>query len=321
MNPDRRRALQHTVRLGTAAAFPLAAQGNPTSTPATPSRLLRVGPAFDLKTPSQASRVAQDGDTIEIEPGVYRGDVAVWPQSRLSLRARIPGTVRLLAEGASAEEKAIWVLRQGSFEISGIAFEGARVVHANGAGIRFERGALQLSGCRFADNEMGLLTGNDPASRLTVTDCEFAGRRQGPRFGHNLYVGCIGHFSVTDSWFHTAFQGHLLKTRARVSEVIGNRLIDGPDGQASYELEFPDGGDVLAQSNRIVQGAGTRNSVMVSYGVEGYPHPVNRLRLLGNTLQNLAPQGVFVRVSPGAVQVTLLDNRFEGPGGFEGVSP
>ena len=130
MNPDRRRALQHTVRLWTVAAFPLAAQANPTGTPATPSRLLRVGPAFDLKTPSQASRVAQDGDTIEIEPGVYRGDVAVWLQSRLSLRARIPGTVRLLAEGAAAEEKAIWVLRQGSFEISGIAFEGARVVHA-----------------------------------------------------------------------------------------------------------------------------------------------------------------------------------------------
>ena len=32
-------------------------------------RLLRVGPAFDLKTPSQASRVAQDGDRAVFRRG------------------------------------------------------------------------------------------------------------------------------------------------------------------------------------------------------------------------------------------------------------
>jgi hypothetical protein len=152
--------------------------------------------------PSQAARLAGWRQSRSIE--IYRTDVAVW--SLLQIRARIPGTVRLLADGAAAEAKAIWVLRNGSFDIEGIAFEGARVAGANGAGIRFENGSLRLAACRFADNEGGMLTGNEPGARLTVENCEFEGRRQGNRFGHNL-VGRIASFRVTDSWFHTGFGG------------------------------------------------------------------------------------------------------------------
>ena len=299
-----------------------AALGSALSVPAgaMQGRTIRVDPSGDVKLPSQAARLARDGDTIEIDPGIYRADVAVWPQSLLRIRARIPGTVRLLADGAAAEAKAIWVLRNGSFDIEGIAFEGARVAGANGAGIRFENGSLRLAACRFANNEVGMLTGNEPGARLTVENCEFEGRRQGNRFGHNLYVGRIASFRVTDSWFHTGFRGHLLKTRAASSTVIHCRLIDGPHGQASYELEFPEGGDVLVRGTRIVQESGTQNQVMVSYGTEGYLHPINRLQMLDNTLENRAVAGVFLRIAPGPVKVHLENNRFLGPGELQGVS-
>ena len=62
---------------------------------ATQGRIIRVDPHGDIKLPSQAARLARDGDTVEIDPGIYRADVAVWPQSLLQIRARIPGTVRL----------------------------------------------------------------------------------------------------------------------------------------------------------------------------------------------------------------------------------
>ena len=286
---------------------------------ATNTRVIRVDPLGDITTPSQAARRASDGDTVEIEPGIYRADVAVWPQAALRIKARVPGTVRLVADGAAAEQKGIWVLRDGNFHVEGIAFEGARVPHANGAGIRFERGSLRLSQCRFAGNEMGILTGNEPNTTLVIERCEFEGRRQGAQFGHNVYVGRIANVKVSGSSFHTAFRGHLLKSRARVSEVLDCRLIDGPHGQASYELEFPDGGDVLVRGCTIGQEATTQNTAMVSYGVEGYPHAYNRFQMIDTTLENRASSGVFVRIAPGPVETVLRNNRFRGPGELQGV--
>ena len=133
----------------------------------------RVGhlPGALVRIEDAAAR-AQDGDVVEIEAGEYRGDVAVWQQRRLVIRA-VGGPVRLVADGRSAEDKAIWVIRDGVFDISGIEFDGARVPHNNGAGIRFERGRLSLRDCRFLRDELGLLTSNDPGADLRIQSCEF----------------------------------------------------------------------------------------------------------------------------------------------------
>jgi hypothetical protein len=46
----------------------------------------------------------------------------------------------MLADGKSAEGKAIWVVRGGKIRIENIEFRGARVDSLNGAAIRFEKG-------------------------------------------------------------------------------------------------------------------------------------------------------------------------------------
>jgi hypothetical protein len=79
-----------------------------------------------------------------------------------------------------------------------------------------------------------------------------------------------------------------VKSRARVSEVRYNWLADGR-GQASYELEFPEGGDATVVGNVIAQSAATGNPAVVSYGAEHGRWPVNRLRLAHNTLINDGP--------------------------------
>ena len=86
----------------------------------------RVGPAQPLTRIADAARVAQDGDTVEIEPGIYRHDVAIWRQDNLTIRGLGGGAV-LEADGASAEDKAIWVIRGGTITIENIEFRGARV--------------------------------------------------------------------------------------------------------------------------------------------------------------------------------------------------
>src|SRR5258708_2780718 len=73
-------------------------------------RLIRVGPREAVATIEAASRLARDGDTVEIEAGDYVGDVTSWNQNDLTLRAT-GGRVRIFAAGEAAERKAIWVVK------------------------------------------------------------------------------------------------------------------------------------------------------------------------------------------------------------------
>ncbi|MBS1132709.1 MAG: hypothetical protein H6R16_3711, partial [Proteobacteria bacterium] len=126
---------------------------------AAPKATMRVGSGEKISTLTEAARLARDGEVIEIRPGNYRGQPAVWTQDNLLIRGVGERPV-MLADGRSAEDKATWVVRGGHVRIENIEFRGARSSHANGAGIRFERGELTVHGCRFADNEMGILTAN-----------------------------------------------------------------------------------------------------------------------------------------------------------------
>src|SRR5690606_7605292 len=172
-----------------------------------------------VKTIAEAARLARDGDTVEVKAGEYRGDVAVWLQKKLTIRA-VGGPAVLVADGKSAEAKAIWVIRNGEFEIEGFDFVGARVPDRNGAGIRFERGKLTVRDSRFIDNQMGLLTGNDGTSELTVERCEFTGPTDGGHWYHNLYAGAIARLTVIGSWSHKGRRGHLIKSRARENHIL-----------------------------------------------------------------------------------------------------
>jgi len=150
-----------------------------------PGRVIEVGPQRTVKTASEASHLAKDGDVIEIDAGNYFGDVAVWTQNNLTLRAK-NGRARLIAQGQSAESKGIWVVRGGKVNIKGFDFVGATVSDNNGAGIRFEKGDLSIDNCRFLDNENGILTGGDANSTLEISNSEFGNNGYGDGKSHNL---------------------------------------------------------------------------------------------------------------------------------------
>ncbi len=275
--------------------------------------IVRVGPGGDVATIAAAARLAGDGGIVEVQAGEYHGDVAVWLQKRLTIRA-VGGRAVLFADGKAAEGKGIWVIRNGAFEIDGFDFVGVRVRDRNGAGIRFERGSLVVRNSRFLDNETGLMTGNVESTELLVEGCEFRGPAEATGLNHNLYVGLIGRLTVRDSWSHRGRTGHLLKSRARENQILHNRLSD-VDGDASYELEFPNGGMARVIGNFIEQSAATSNPVIVSFGAEGYRWPVNDLAMSNNTVVNLRPAGsVFVRVAAGPASATLAGNTWVGTG-------
>ncbi|UCV29794.1 right-handed parallel beta-helix repeat-containing protein [Ferribacterium limneticum] len=277
-----------------------------------------VGPGEKLTTITEAARLAKDGEVIEIRSGDYRGQPVVWTQNNLLIRGVGERPV-MLADGLSAEGKAIWVVRGGKVAIENIEFRGARVASLNGAGIRFEKGSLSIRSCAFFDNEMGILTANFPELSLEVIDSEFgdAPRHKGD-LHHLLYVGGIGKFVLRGSRFRNGYLGHLVKSRARENHILYNMLVDGAGGKASYELEFPNGGLAYVIGNTIGQSAGTDNPSIVAYGAEGPRWSDNALYVAHNTLINDAPAGNFVNVRidkiGGDLEVWLLNNLMVGIG-------
>jgi hypothetical protein len=283
---------------------------------AQPRPVLQVGPGRAVRSLAMAARQARDGMLIEVDAGDYVADVAAWRRKDLSLKA-VGGRVRLLAQGAHAEGKGIFVTSAPGISIEGFDFIGARVPQGNGAGIRLESGNLRVVDCTFRDCEMGLMTSGAADAWLEVEGCEFshAAARPGNAPAHLLYAGRIARLTVTGSYFHHGRVGHLIKSRAAFSLVSGNRLTDEIGGSASYELEFPDGGVAVVIGNVIQQGAETQNPYIVAYGAESLAHPRHELYLMHNTLVDNRPSGgVYLRVAPGPVRVRAMNNLLVGGG-------
>jgi hypothetical protein len=292
---------------------------------APPARVLAVGPEREFSTIASAALAARDGDTVEIEAGVYAGDVAVWPQSGITIRSA-GGRVRISSAGRTAEGKGIFVVKGTDVVVEGIAFSGAAVPGRNGAGIRHEGGLLTVRDCLFERNEMGLLTWNSPSAELAVEACEFrlnavsGPYEPGGRIGHQLYAGSIRRLTLRDSYVHAGAYGHLVKSRARENHVLCNRLTDEAGGRASYELEFPNGGVAYVIGNIIAQAPLTDNEALIGFGAEGYTSDRNELYLVNNTLvDELANGGEFVRARPNdSLRLVALNNVLIGAGRFAG---
>lgn len=309
MRAPRRRLLQ---------ALPALLGGPLVAGRARAAQTLRVAPGESL---AAALRQARNGDTVLLLGGVHRAQAGVIEHARLRLRGE-DGAV-LLAEGAHAEGKALLVVRGGEVHIGGIEFRGARVPDGNGAGIRHERGRLVLQDCGFFDNELGLLTSNDGAAEIELERCRFAEvpRKATPGYTHLLYVGRIARARVAHCHFGAGRHGHLLKSRARENLIVANRLgtVAGGGGEASYEVDLPEGGLAEVRGNVLVQGPAGGNAVMLAFGAEGEggaPRP-HRLQLLGNSFVQLAGgAGRAVRVHAdrlaSAVAVDARDNLYLG---------
>lgn len=284
--------------------------------PAAQGQTLQVGPTHRFQTIAEAAAAAHSGDVVEIEAGDYAGDVAVWEQYKLTIRA-IGGRARLTATGHIAEDKAIWVIRGGDFKVENIDFSGARSSDRNGAGIRLEKGKLSVHHCAFFNNENGILTSNT-AGTLEVRDSEFGYNGAGDGQSHAIYAGHIPLLTVTGSYFHHARVGHLIKSRAEESRIYYNRITDEAGGHASYEIDLPNGGLAYLVGNIMQQSATSTNGHLISFGVEGYQGRTNQLYVSFNTLVNAMPgRGDFLLVKPGKFKLYAADNVLMGMGGID----
>ena len=280
-------------------------------------KVLQVGLNKEFLLPSSAAQLAKDGDTIEIDAGLYEKDAAIWTQNNLTLRA-INGRAHLQANGAHAEGKGIWVIKGNHVVVENIEFSGAKVADGNGAGIRIEGTGLTLRNCYFHDNQNGVLSGANPNSDIVIEYSEFARNGAGTGQTHNIYIGAVRSFTLRYSYSHHAQVGHNVKSRAAQNHILYNRIMDEATGNSSYAIDLSNGGLSFLIGNEIQQGPRTENSTLVSFGAEGLQHSINALYVVNNTIVNDRPQGGrFLFAKPGTEAVRILNNLFIGQGTIE----
>jgi hypothetical protein len=261
-----------------------------------PAATLEVGPNRQFTVPSQAIQAARDGDTIEIDAGSYPGDVATIRANRLTIRGVGHGRAKLPASGKDAGGKAIWLVVGSDLTVENIEFSGARVRDRNGAGMRPEGKNLTVRNCRFYDCENGILGGN---GEMLFEHCEFAhcGPVADPAT-HSLYIGQRCTKLVFRYNYSTdVIEGHLLKSRAKESWLLYNRITD-ENGTGSAVADFPNGGVVVVVGNLMHKGARGNNSRVIAYGMEGLKHERNALCVVNNTMvyDHRHTTAFFVRV-------------------------
>ncbi|MGK5091866.1 hypothetical protein WDW89_07575, partial [Deltaproteobacteria bacterium TL4] len=252
----------------------------------TTNRTLRVGTLQNFKKPSDAAAIAQDNDVVLIDSGLYEGDTAVWTANNLTLCAEGQQRAHLKATGATAENKAIWVIKGNDTTVVNLEFSKATSTDHNGAGIRQEGVNLTIRNSYFHDNEDGILAGDNPNSTLLIEHSEFAGNGYGDGLSHNIYINKIKKFIIRYSYSHHTKIGHNIKSRAYRNYILYNRIMDEDTGQASYQIDLPNGGLSYIIGNFIQQGMKNENDNMLSYGGEKITNHNPELYVINNTFSN-----------------------------------
>ncbi len=274
--------------------------------------MLTVGSGKQHATIRAAAAASQNGDTIHISAGEYRGDVATWNASNLTI-CGIAGRAKLYANGVHEGGKGIWVIRGSNTTVHSVEFHDAKVPDQNGAGIRQEGPTLTLRDTGFYDNENGILSDDGTNSTITIEYSEFARNGFGDGFTHNIYIGQIGVLNVRYSFFHEAKVGHNLKTRARENYIENSYFADGGSGTSSYLLNFDNGGRAVVRGNLLHKGPNAENSILITHYANIWGASFNSLTLEHNTLVSTYSGGSFININTGAA-VTLTANIFAGTG-------
>ncbi len=290
-------------------------QTAPENTPQ--GRILKVGPSRQYKVPSEAAKVAKDGDVIEIDAGVYENDVTVWYANNITIKGVGNGRPHMkITNGANAEGKAIWVIKGDNVIVDNIEFSGARVPDQNGAGIRAEGRNLTIRNSYFHDNEVGILgpnNGGDLIIEYSVFEDNYRRANDEGAHMHNMYILNADRFILRYSYVTGTMIGHNVKSRAKENYILYNRIMDEADGGASYQIDIPNGGTTYIIGNIIHQSPLNDNRTIISYGAEGISNQGKDVYVVNNTIVNDDSSGTFVRIySPGYGKV--YNNLFIGPG-------
>ncbi len=273
----------------------------------------------------------QDGDLFEVYPAVYEGEnqqpwIGPLPDNYANYNAGKFSTpknitirgitvngkrpvIRNPSSGASNNtlgQGLVYVDQSENITIENLEIQdssagggiGKAGVYVNGAKNLTLRD-VKIFGFK-AHSANGLFgTGNNTGT-LKLERVELDGNGGGGGPEHNAYINASAsdmNFTVTmtGSWSHGAYYGHLFKSRAQVNILEGNYFMgsrwDGATQTENYLADFPNGGRVTLRNNIFVknQSGDNSNAMSVTYAMEGVPDSrVLSLDIQHNTFVALA---------------------------------
>ena len=244
---------------------------------------------------------AQPGDTVQVAAGSYVNQfLSVFKD--ITLMA-VGGFV-VMTETVQPPNGKAMIDEGGNVTISGFDISGVTVPDANGAAVRYEFGNLTLNDVYFHGNQDGILGAPDANGSITIDRSEFAFNGVGGTGGtHDIYIGAVASFTLTNSYIHDVTNGHEVKSRAANNVITNNRIFDN-QSSASYSLDLSNGGNATITGNLIEQGPNSPNQNIIAYGEEGLvAGHTNNVSMTGNTIVNDRSGGVGI-LNPTGVGLT-----------------
>ena len=277
------------------------------------AKTLEVGQGKQFPAPSAAVAAAQEGDKVAIYPGQYF-DCAVITKNNVTLEG-VGDWTQIVITDKACQGKALLITHAANVTIRNMTLTRARVPDDNGAGIRGEGPNLLVDHVRFLNNQNGILSGFDQGV-MTIRNSYFEKNGGcGSACAHGIYVGHQDLLRVENTIFRDTQHAHHIKSRARRTEVINCDIQDGPTGTASYEIELPNGGALVARGNTIVKGPNAENhTAAIMIGSEGVDQPTPEITVENNTFRNDGSYGTIFVSNLTATEARVSGNKISGAG-------
>ncbi len=276
-----------------------------------PFTIVETGKAY-ASLQAAVKAIGDRRGTIRIANGTYR-ECSVQEKGVITYIAEEAG--KAIFEGRSCEGKAGFVLRGIGAEVRGLTFRNYAVRDGNGAGIRLERGQLNVAYTRFLDSQQGILSANDPNSKIYIIRSTFSGLgtcENSAGCAHSLYIGNFGELTVRESRFEKGRGGHYIKSRSGRVVIEDNSFDDAAGQSTNYMIDLPAGSKGVIADNWFVQGRDKENySAFIALGAESSEHNSDGLVVRNNEARfvpGIRRESAFVADWTGA-RVQMADNR------------
>jgi len=280
------------------------------------SHVITVGVGKDYARIDDAIAASNDGDVLLVDAGTYTDQTA-----KVFHRIDIIGVGGRVVMNTTIDvpnQKGILVSEAG-LRVVNIDFVGAHIADElghNAAGIRIDAGTVLVENCQFIDNQNGILSnaGKDITVSIDHSVFDHNGGNDDTNTGntHNIYIGDVTSFSLTNSISKQAQIGHEVKSRAEINFIDNNVIESGTGiGTGSYAIDLPSGGKDIVTNNTIVKGPGAENRTIIHFGGEGIPYSKSSLLIQGNLIQN-TENGALGILNQTSITVTVKDNQVEG---------
>ncbi len=242
--------------------------------------IIHVGADRGFKNLQQALAIAQDGDTIDVDAGIYKNDFSTATHKVIIQGV---GGMAIFTADRYADNNRATIDVQADITIRNLDISGTKSYDGNGAALRIESGHATIVNSVLHNNDTSILAGGS-GTTVSVYDSEIYQNGNFDKATSQINIGDVGSFTLQNSYVHDGYVAHEVNDQAYFSRIQNNRIIDGPIWTTSFEINLGHGGDAIISGNVIEKGKNSANSNSVHVGGEGPTYQNSNVQITGNTL-------------------------------------